>query len=73
MHQPKEAHLQAVFRIIQYLKGTPGKGILFKRNKSLSIESYMDADYAGSIVHNRSTMGYCTLLGGNLVSWKSKK
>ncbi|BAT87101.1 hypothetical protein VIGAN_05044300 [Vigna angularis var. angularis] len=33
----------------------------------------MDADYAGSIVHRRSTIGCCTFLGGNLVSWKSKK
>ena len=73
MHQPKEAHLHAVFRIIQYLKGTPGRGILFRKNQSLSIESYTDADYAGSIVDRRSTTGYCTFLGGNLVTWRSKK
>ena len=73
MHQPKEAHLQAALRIVQYLKGTPGRGILFKRNKSVSLEAYTDADYAGSVVDRRSTTGYCTFLGGNLVTWKSKK
>ncbi|XP_058767437.1 uncharacterized mitochondrial protein AtMg00810-like [Vicia villosa] len=73
MHQPKEAHLQAALRIVQYLKGTPGRGILFKRNKSVSLEAYTDADYAGLVVDRRSTTGYCTFLGGNLVTWKSKK
>ncbi|KAL5823155.1 hypothetical protein ACOSQ4_021055 [Xanthoceras sorbifolium] len=31
MHNPKETHLKAVNRILQYLKGSPGKGILFRR------------------------------------------
>ena len=73
MHKPKEAHLHVLFRIIQYLKGTPGRGILFRENQSLSIESYTDADYVGSIVDRRSTTRYCTFLGGNLVTWRSKK
>ncbi|XP_068483246.1 uncharacterized mitochondrial protein AtMg00810-like [Phaseolus vulgaris] len=73
MHQPKEAHLQAALRIVQYLKGTLGRGILFKRNKSVRLEAYTDADYAESVVDRRSTTGYCTFLGGNLVTWKSKK
>ena len=58
---------------MQYLKGTPGRGILFKRNGNVSLEAYTDADYVGSIVDTRSTMGYFTFLGGNLVTWKSKK
>nr|KYP73997.1 Copia protein [Cajanus cajan] len=73
MHQPKEVHLQATLRIVQYLKGTPGKGILFKRNRNVNLEAYTDVDYAGSIVDRRSTTGYCTFLGGNLVTWKSEK
>jgi len=73
MHQPKETHLQAALRIVQYLKGTPGRGILFERNGSMRLEAYTDADYAGSIVDRRSTTGYCTFLGGKLVTWKSKK
>lgn len=73
MHSPKEAHLQVAYRVLQYLKGTPGKGILFKRNGGLVLEAYTDADYAGSIIDRRSTSGYCTFLGGNLVTWRSKK
>ena len=73
MHSPKEAHLQAAYRVLQYLKGAPSKGIMFKRNGGLVLEAYTDADYADSIVDRRSTSGYCTFLSGNLVTWRSKK
>ena len=34
---------------------------------------YCDANWAGDRVDMRSTTGYCTFIGGNLVTWKSKK
>lgn len=37
------------------------------------LKAYTDVDYAGSLVDKRSTFDYCTLLGGNLVTWRSKK
>ncbi|KAG8488224.1 hypothetical protein CXB51_018059 [Gossypium anomalum] len=73
MHNPKKSHLSAVYQILQYLKGKPGKGILFKKGENLTLEASTDADYAGSMVDRRSTSGYCTFLGGNLVTWRSKK
>ena len=36
-------------------------------------KAYTDADYAGSAIDRRSTTEYCTFLGGNLVTWRSKK
>jgi len=54
IHQQKEVYLQ-VLRIVQYLKGTPERGILFKWNKSVSLEEYMDAGCAGSVVDMIST------------------
>ena len=50
MHDPREPHLQAAYRVLHYLKGNPGKGILFKKNNTLALEAYTDADYASSIV-----------------------
>lgn len=36
MHSPSEIHMQEVYRILKYLKGTPGRGLLFrKRHKTL--------------------------------------
>ncbi|RVW81800.1 Retrovirus-related Pol polyprotein from transposon RE1 [Vitis vinifera] len=73
MHDPREPHLQAAYKVLHYLKGNPEKEILFKKNNTLALEAYTDADYASSLVDQRSTTGYCTFLGGNLVTWRSKK
>ena len=37
MHSPKEAHLQATNRVLQYLKRSPRKGTLFKQSSGLVI------------------------------------
>ena len=74
MHNPGEQHMKAVMRILRYLKTNLGKGILFSKNEDYSnIEVYTDADWAGSVSDRRSTSGYFTFVGGNLVTWRSKK
>ena len=73
MHAPTEEHMEAVMRIIRYLKGAPGRGLKFRRSGHLKIEGYTDADWAGSITDRKSTAGYFTFVGGNLVTWRSKK
>ena len=73
MHDLRETHLQAAYYVLHYLKDSLGKGVLFKRNNELTLEAYTDVDYVGSSVDRRSTFGYCTFLGGNLITWRSKK
>ncbi|RVW42081.1 putative mitochondrial protein [Vitis vinifera] len=74
MHNPGEQHMNAVMRILRYLKNALGKRILFAKNiDHQSIEVYNDTDWAGAVDDRRSTSGYFTFVGGNLVTWKSKK
>ena len=73
MHSPSEEHMNVVIYILRYLKSSPGKGILFTKGDSLDIKGYTDADWAGSIQDRRSTSGYFTFVGGNSVTWRSKK
>nr|GFA38714.1 putative RNA-directed DNA polymerase [Tanacetum cinerariifolium] len=73
MHQPQISHMKAVLRIIRYLKGSPGHEVLFKDNGHLETQVYTDADWAGGKGNRRSTFGYFTIVGGILVTWRSKK
>ncbi|XP_074374435.1 uncharacterized protein LOC141714838 [Apium graveolens] len=73
MDKPYKEHMDAVIRILRYLKGSPGKGLFFEKGESREIKAYTDADWVGSVVDRRSTSGYCTYVWGNLVTWRSKK
>ncbi|XP_016651106.1 PREDICTED: uncharacterized mitochondrial protein AtMg00810-like [Prunus mume] len=73
MHSPSVPHRNAVDRILRYLKSTPEKGLMFSKNGDLEVVGYTDADWAGSITDRRSTSYYFTFVGGNLVTWQSKK
>lgn len=65
--------MEAIYLIPRYLKGFPGKGVFYSSYRHLRVEAYIDADWAGSVTDRRFTSVYCTFVGGNLVTWKSKK
>jgi len=73
LNSPCEDHWNAVISILKYIKGSPGKGLLCGCNNNTRVVCYSDADWAGSPSDRRSTFGYCVSIGGNLISWKSKK
>ncbi|XP_059635158.1 secreted RxLR effector protein 161-like [Cornus florida] len=69
IHDCGKKHMNAVMRILRYLKSGPGKGILFTKNAGYqNIDAYTDADWAGAIDDMQSTSGYFTFVGGNLVT-----
>jgi hypothetical protein len=73
IHDPRTIHMDVVYGILRYLKGTPGKGLWFKKNKHMDLEGNCDADWASSRDDRKSTSRYCVFVGGNLVSWRRKK
>ncbi|XP_062093844.1 secreted RxLR effector protein 161-like [Humulus lupulus] len=73
MDNPLKEHLEAVYKVLRYLKKTPRKGLLFRKNGEKGIEAFTDVDWVGSIDDRRSLFGYCIMEWGNLVTWRSKK
>ena len=65
MHAPLEAHMEAAYRVLKYLKGTPGRGLFFTKTQKRIIEVYTYADWDGSLSDRRSTSGYCMFVWGN--------
>lgn len=64
--------MEAVNRILRYLKLTPGKGLFFNKRSSRDVQIYSDANWTGSVANHKSTSSYCTYVWGNLVTWRSK-
>lgn len=72
MHALPDSHMTAVKRILRFLKGTITYGLLF-RPGPFSLQTFCDADWAGSPYDRRSTSGFGVFLGPNPISWSSKK
>ncbi|GKC65868.1 ribonuclease H-like domain-containing protein [Tanacetum coccineum] len=73
MHDPREPHLNAMKRVLRYLRGTTDLGLQLFRSTTSQLIAYYDADWAGYPATRRSTSGYCVFLGDNLLTWSSKR
>jgi hypothetical protein len=79
-HSPKQSHKDALKQIGRYLKGTLTKGLILNPSKTLNIDCYPDADFAGLWTRDnkqdphcvRSQTGYVICLSNCPVLWKSK-
>lgn len=69
MQSPRKPHLDAIMRILLYLKKDLGQGLLFSNNGHLEVEGYSIADWARNPYDRRSIIRYCVFVfvGDNLV------
>lgn len=73
MHKPREAHWDAVVRIMRYLKGSPGQGVMLQAVSDLKLRVFCDSDWASCPNTRRSLSAFVVLLGSSPISWKTKK
>ena len=73
MQNLKKSHLEAVRRVLRYLKSTIDYGFLYKKGGNCKLVGYCDVDYAGDHDTRRSTTGYIFTLGSGTISWCSKR
>lgn len=74
LETPGLTHWKAVLHLLRYLAGSISYGIRLNGNCDLGrFQVYTDADFANCTDDRRSYSGYIALLGGNIVSWRSKK
>ncbi|CAA0833069.1 cysteine-rich RLK (RECEPTOR-like protein kinase) 8 [Striga hermonthica] len=73
MHKPTTLHFQHLKRVLRYLKFTINHGVKLRSSPSFGILAYSDTDWGGNSDDLTSTSAYVIFLGGNPVSWLSRK
>lgn len=73
MQKPLEEHWNAALRVVRYLKGNLGEGILLQADCDLQINAWCDSDWAGCPLTRHSLTGWIVFLGNSPISWKTKK
>lgn len=68
MNKPTKEHMKALTRFLRYLKMTPGKGLLFKKNDNKELKVYTDADWAGDVTDWSTSPMYLCL--GQSSTWR---
>lgn len=70
---PKEAHWDAALRVVRFLKGSPGMGVLLKPDNDLTLNVYCDSDWSSCLLTRRSFSEFVVMLGDSSIYWKTKK
>jgi hypothetical protein len=73
MSQLRQTHLIAVNHVLRYLRATVVYGLIYASGVDMRLQGYVDTDWVGSAVDQRSTFGCFFTLGSSMVSWCNRK
>ncbi|CAB1119976.1 unnamed protein product [Ectocarpus sp. CCAP 1310/34] len=73
-YAPKSVHWKAALHIVMYIRCTSAYGITFQRGTAggVSLEVYVDSDYASKATDRRSVSGGVVMCAGSCVSFFSR-
>lgn len=57
MHKPKHSHMEDPLRVVRYIKGAPGLGLLTPAKSSSTLEAFCDSYWAGCLQTRKSITG----------------
>lgn len=78
---PGEVHYKAAKRVLRYLKGTVGKGLMYSSSVrprkyqewADSLEVYVDSDHANNVDNRKSVTGIVVMVWGMPIYWYSRQ
>ncbi|XP_021771730.1 uncharacterized protein LOC110735859 [Chenopodium quinoa] len=73
MQDPREAHFDALKRILRYIQGTIDHRLHLYPSSPTNLITYIDVDWGGCSDTHQSTSSYCCFLGDNIFCWSSKR
>ncbi len=68
----RDPYLQAVKRILRYIRGTINYDLYFSRCTPSSLISYFDVDWVVCPDTRRLTSSFCGFFGSNIILWSAK-
>ena len=71
LNAPCDSHWYVVVQILRCIKGLPGKGLIDMNKANIIVHT--NAIWERDASDRISTIGYCVLIGGDLILRKSKK
>ncbi|CAI7881590.1 unnamed protein product [Closterium sp. NIES-53] len=70
-HRPE--HMAAAKRVLRYLCGTSGMGLVLGGRRPVVLTGHADASWVDDLATQRSSQGYTFSLGSGSVSWRSSR
>ena len=68
MEIPRDSHWQVEKKILRYVNGTKGYGMLYTTSDEFELIGYIDSDWARSIDDRKRTSSYAFHMGSSVIS-----